>query len=221
MRDRELVYSSVFADSFIHIVKYSTMLRRLQGESDIGFYGDDSSDGGPYEKDISTNPPPAPAEYDSPGYRDTYDYTSAASIPLSPWCIAYYVILPSFALFGLVVAIYYWRCCPWLCCYRDDDDNAWRDRSKNVRGDSERTEGTAENPSAKKSNGVPASIAIAIPEGFVEPQQQQMERRDAACGERGAIRKERLDAHEERCDPATAEERWDFARSKFGRCVAA
>lgn len=170
------------------------MLRRLQGESGLGFYGDDSGDGGPYENDISTNPPPAPAEYDNPGYRDTYDYTSAASIPLSPWCIAYYVILPSFALFGLVVAIYYWRCCPWLCCYRDDDDNAWRDRRKKVTGDSERAEGTAENTPAQKPNGVPTSIAIAIPEGFVEPQQQQMERetlpvaKEVPSGRRGWMR---------------------------------
>jgi len=156
------------------------MLRRLPGESDLGFFG--SSDSGdavsntPYDSNenvaVPSNPPET-AQY-NPGYRDTY--ASAASVPLSPWCILYYVILPCFALFGLVVAIYYWRCCPWLCCYRNDDDYVWRDQSTKARGDSDKTEGTAENTPPNKSNGVPTSIAIAIPEGSVQPQQQQIQR---------------------------------------------
>jgi len=141
----------------------------MPGESDVGFFGSDSEDQpSPSDEDavLSSDEPPSYV-YDA-GYRGTYTASAATSVPLSPWCIIFYVVLPCFALFGLLVSIYYSRCFPWLCCYRDDDENddeVWRDRSKKVREDSEKTEGTAENKiPPTKPNGIPTSIAIAIPE---------------------------------------------------------
>ena len=163
------------------------MLRRMPGESDLGFFGSESEDqqafldegpSAPDEDAIIT--PEEPSTSYSPGYRDTYTASAATSVPLSPWCIVFYIILPCFALFGLVVMIYYWGCCP-SCfgCYRDDDDNkVWRDQSQKVRGGSEKTEGTAENNSAPslKPNGVPTSIAISIQDESAQPQKQHIQR---------------------------------------------
>ena len=166
------------------------MLRRMPGESDFGFYGSESEDQqeafldespyySPDEADATTPEESSSTTY-SAGYRDTYTESAATSVPLSPWCIIFYIILPCFALFGFVVMIYYWGCCPsWLGCYRDDHDNkVWRDQSEKVRGGSEKTEGTAENTTpSTKPNGVPTSIAISItPDESTQPQKQHMQR---------------------------------------------
>jgi hypothetical protein len=164
------------------------MLRRMPGESDLGFYGSESEDQqafldeGPYapDEDNAMTPEEPSTSYSSPGYRDTYTSSAATSVPLSPWCIIFYIVLPCFALFCLVVMIYYWGCCPsCLGCYRDNDDNkVWRDQSQKVRGGSEKTEGTAENnnTASLKPNGVPTSIAISIPDESAQPQKQHIQR---------------------------------------------
>ena len=160
------------------------MLRRMPGESDLGFFGSESDSGDqPFFDEGHFAPEaeePSTSYISNPGYRDTYTAYSATSVPLSPWCIVFYIVLPCFALFGLVVMIYYWGCCPsCLGCYRDHDDNkVWRDQSQKVRGGSEKTEGTAENngePSLKP-NGVPTSIAISIPDESAQPQKQHIQR---------------------------------------------
>ena len=156
------------------------MLRRMPGESDLGFFGSDSDSGDqqPFvdEGPFAPEEEPSTSYSSSPGYRDTFTAYYATSVPLSPWCIVFYTVLPCFALFGLVVMIYYWGCCPsCLGCYRDDD-KVWRDRSQKVRGGSEKTEGTAENNGAPslKPNGVPSSIAISIPDESAQPQKQRI-----------------------------------------------
>lgn len=135
-----------------------------------GHHGDGV--GGP--RPAKPNPYDMSDPYDS-GYGDynekPYEATrsEAPSVGgLTPFCVVFYIIIPLFTLAMICVIIYYCQCQCRCCGSRkvvesDDDSN---NNNNDDNGDSHHS---STKRKAVKKGGIPSSVAIAIPDGAIQP----------------------------------------------------
>mmetsp|Transcript_25649 Transcript_25649/g.55532 ORF Transcript_25649/g.55532 Transcript_25649/m.55532 type:complete len:245 (+) Transcript_25649:318-1052(+) len=89
---------------------------------------------------------------------------------LTPFCVVFYIIVPLFTLAMICVLIYYCqcqcRCCGSRKVVESDDDIIINNNNNGENGDSHPS---SNNRTGVIKGGIPSSVAIAIPDGAVQP----------------------------------------------------